>query len=96
MTGIKCADLAEMFSVLGFQSVSFALFAISARTKLPKSSFGAVESDELCCELCELSLEIQGEPSYKELLLQLKNTPLERRSKALSKLRGECLCLNSA
>lgn len=91
MTGLKCNEILAMFAALGFEKVDFALFACSRRSELPKQVFVAEKNNTLTRHLCELSLLIQGEPSFNELISGERFSESQRKKIAkqvLSELRN--------
>jgi hypothetical protein len=86
-TGTKINDVEKAFKELGFAQVDFFVFAARENTEINQEVFVAAHGDEIVRELQDMSMNIRGEPSIKEIANRIASTGEERRLRALEQLR---------
>jgi hypothetical protein len=87
LSGEKFVSLRRMFKELEFNNLKFAFFAAASITELSEDTFVGTRDLDTVGELQTLSLEIQGDPKYKDILAEVEATAEERRHEALSALK---------
>lgn len=87
LSGQKFISLKKLFEQLEFKNLKFAFFGATPISELDEGVFVGTFDLEATRELQTLSLQIQGRPSFQELLKQMEVKTEEHRLRALKALK---------